>query len=368
VVPTVDLFSLKKEKKKDTMPEDITADEIVKKVLEKYQEEGFYREEDETPEAVKEILAVRTITSQASIPLESHPSPIVRFLGRLHDAMEGIVERIQNRLVNLKLLRKIDFELYSANIKLTASQYVGISITLALLIGILTTILIPIYWRSLLTVISAPVAGIVAFFLTFVLALWYPAQKAKARGDAIEKELPFALRHLAVVIRSGMSLYNAMESIASANYGVLSEEFKRTLKEISEGKTTEEALEALALRSHSRAMRRTVSQILRSLRIGGKLSDAIRRIAEDVAFEQRNRVVAFTEKLNLVGIVFMYAGVVFPTMLAILNTIGNAPLSTNLLASFALSGGALMGLYLLGVPLFLFIIMLFVKLSDPLGG
>ena len=348
--------------------EEITADEIVKKVLEKYREEGSFVPEEETPEAIKEILTVRTITSKAEIPLESHPSPIVRFLGSLHERLKVIVEKIENKIVNSKLLRKIDFDLYAANIKLTASQYVGISLTLALLVGIFTAILLPIVGRSLLSIVSAPIAGIIAFFITFILALNYPSQVAKARGEKIEKELPFALRHLAVVIRSGMSLYNAMESIASANYGVLSEEFKRTLKEISEGKTTEEALEALALRSHSRGMRRAVSQILRALRIGGNLSDAIRRIAEDVAFEQRNRVRAFTEKLSLVSLVFMYVGIVFPTMLAILNAIGNAPLGTNLLASFALEREALVTIYLIGVPVFLGFIFLFVKRADPLGG
>ncbi len=359
----------KKEEKPSVTPEDVTADEIVRKVLEKYREQGeFVPDDEEAPEAIKEILTVRTLTSKASVPLESHPSPVVRFLGRLYERIKGVVERIQGRIVNMKLLRKIDFDLYSANIKLTASQYVGISLTLALLVGIATALLLPLIGRSVLTVVSAPVAGVVAFFITFLLAINYPAQVARSRGEKIEKELPFALRHLAVVIRSGMSLYNAMESIATANYGVLSEEFRRTLREISEGKTTEEALEALGLRSHSRAMRRAVSQILRALRIGGNLSDAIRRIAEDVAFEQRNKVRSFTEKLSLVSLVFMYVGIVFPTMLAILNAIGNAPLGTNLLASFAFDSTVLTTIYLLGIPLFLGFIFLFVKRSDPLGG
>ncbi|NPA86635.1 MAG: type II secretion system F family protein, partial [Candidatus Diapherotrites archaeon] len=108
-------------------------------------------------------------------------------------------------------------------------------------------------------------------------------------------------------------------------------------------------------------------QIVRALRIGGNLSDAIERIAEDLTFEQLVRVREFSEKLNLVGIVFMFVGIVFPTLLAILNGIGNAPLGTNLLAGFAMPLSTLITIYLIGIPLFMLVILLFVKRADPLG-
>ena len=350
--------------------DEVVIDEIVKRVLERYKEEGTYiPQEEETPESIKEIILARTIASKTAPPLENHPSNLVRTLGNLYKHLKGIVDRLSEKLVNNKLMRRIDLALYSANIKLTATQYISIVLTISLILSVITFLLFPLLTLNfgLLALISAPIAAISVFFLTFLLGIYYPERKAKARGEEMEKELPFALRHLAVVIRSGMSLYNAIESIASANYGILSEEFRRTLREISEGKTTEEALESLALRSHSKGVRRTVSQIIRALRIGGNLSDAVERIAEDLTFEQLARVKEFSEKLNMVGIVFMFVGIVFPTLLAILNGIGNAPLGVNLLASFAMPESLLVSIYIIGIPLFMLIMILFVKKTDPLG-
>ncbi len=366
-----ELFSKGKKKEERTVDiDELLSEEIVRRVLERYREEGEYiPEEEEIPESIEDIITMRTIASKTATSLEEHPSPVVRFLGGIYERMRGIVDRVAERLVDNRLMRRIDLELYSANIPLTAAQFVGLVLTVSILAGVLTLIVAPILLRgSTVLLLSTPIIAILVFFLVFLLGMSYPSRKARARGVEIEKELPFALRHLAVVIRSGMSLYNAMESIASSDYGVLSEEFRRTLREISEGKTTEEALESLALRAKSRGMRRTVSQIIRALRIGGNLSDAIRRIAEDLAYEQRMRVREFSEKLNLVGVVFMFVGIVFPTLMAILTGIGNAPLGTNLLAAFAMPPSALMTIYWVAIPAFMLIIITFVRKADPLGG
>ena len=368
-----DIFLGKKKEKENKSAVEISellSEEIVKRVLEKYEEEGTYvPAEEKEAESLKDILTVRTITSKVAVSLDSYPSPVVRTLGKLYEKMKNFVDRIAERLVNTKVMRDLDFELYAANIPLTAGQYVSLVITASIIISLLSLLFAPflIVRLGLVGIVSAPLLAFIVFFLIFSAGMTYPLRMARMRGQRMEKELPFALRHLAVVIRSGMSLYQAMESIASAEYGILSEEFRRTLREISEGKTTEEALESLALRSHSRAMRRTVSQIIRALRIGGNLSDAIKRIAEDLTFEQVMKIREFSEKLNLVGVVFMFVGVVFPTLLAMLNGIGHAPIGINILAGFALPINVLAALYLVVIPLFMVVILLFVKFADPLG-
>lgn len=360
--------------------DDILEEELIKRVVERYKEEGEYipTEEETVPESLQEIITMRTITSKTTAPIENHPSSTVRSVGSIYKRMKGIVDKVMNRFVNNKILRQVDFDLYSANIKLTAAQYLALVTTISLLIflislpfaplaGIVTFFLTHDLTLTTKVIIYSPLIALLISIMVFLLGLYYPKRVAISRGSKMEKELPFALRHLAVVIRSGMSLYKAMESIATADYGVLSEEFRRTLKEISEGKTTEEALESFSLRSRSRSMRRVISQIIRALRIGGNLSDAMKRIAEDVSFEQRAKVIEFSEKLNLVGVVFMFVGIVFPALLAILSGIGNAPMGENMLQAFALSPKDMITLYLVVIPLFMVFILLFVKMSDPLG-
>ncbi len=342
-------------------------EEIVKKILERYQEDQGVDKEEKVASIVEDIITVRTITSKAAVPLEKHPSPLIRVLNSLYKRMENIVEAIKEKIASSKLLRKIDMDLYAADIPITASQYISLVVTASVVLSGISILITPLLIAAGLPASLVILIPPSIFIVSLLFGIKYPEMKAVARGREMEKELPFALRHLAVVIRSGMSLYNAMESIAAADYGVLSKEFKRTVKEISEGKTTEEALESMAVRSKSRSVRLAVSQIIRALRVGGGLSDAVKRIAEDVAFEQRNRIREFAEKLNLVGVVFMFAGIVLPSLLSILAGIGNAPLGVNLLQAFALPIETLVTIYLVGIPAFMLVILLFVKQSDPMG-
>ncbi|NPA86495.1 MAG: hypothetical protein GXO00_00590, partial [Candidatus Diapherotrites archaeon] len=130
-----DIFSRGKEEKEESSIEidELVVDEIVKRVLEKYREEGTYiPDEEPVPESLKEIITVRTITSKTAPPLESHPSPFVRAVGNIYKKLKGVVDALAERLVNNRLMRKIDFDLYAANIRLTATQYVAIVLTLAL--------------------------------------------------------------------------------------------------------------------------------------------------------------------------------------------------------------------------------------------
>ncbi len=373
-----DAFRRKKKKeKKSVQIDELLPEEVVEKIIEKYREkqnvEVMEEKEEKAETAVHNIITVRSIMSRITVPLTEHPSDIIRFFGKIYEKYKNLYDRLLEKLANNELLRKLDFELYAANIKLTARQYVIISLVFASVMALLSLVAV-----GLLMVISAsnPIVAalntfltpLIVFIIAFGAALSYPRMKTNERASVMEKELPFALRHLAVVIRSGMSLYNAMESIAAARYKVLSEEFKRTLREISQGKTTEEALESFALRSRSKWVRLAISQILRSLRVGGNLSDAIKRIAEDLSFEQRNRVREFAEKLNMIGVVFMFAGIVFPAILSMLAGIGNAPMQNNILQAFGMPPETLRVIYLVAIPFFMLVLAIFVRRSDPLAS
>lgn len=366
------LKSLVRGKREKELDDEEITEEIVGKILKKYKQEGEYIPEEEESLNVDEILSSRIITHTVT-PLKEYPSAAVRLLGNIYEKIKGVVDKIAQRFSRKNLLLNIDRALYAANIPLSPNQYLALSITAGIVAGALSFFFLPtlliIYTPDLAIKLlpSLPIISVFIGFLTFRYVLSLPARKAAARGAIIEKELPFALRHLAVLIRSGMSLYGAMESIARAGYKGVSEEFSRTLKEISDGKTMEEALQALALRSYSRGMRRTVSQIIRALRIGGNLSNAIRRIAEDLTFEQRNRVREFAESLNLFGMIFMFVGLTFPVLLAVLNSIGHAPVGGNLLAAFAMPESVMTTIYLFAIPAFMVLYTIMIKRMDPLG-
>lgn len=89
-------------------------------------------------------------------------------------------------------------------------------------------------------------------------------------------------------------------------------------------------------------------------------------LAKDVSFEQRMKVAAFGEKLNFFSVLFMFGAVVFPVMLAMIATIGNAPTGGNLLAAFRLPTPLLAVIYMVAFPGFLLLFLWFIRMLDPM--
>jgi archaeal flagellar protein FlaJ len=117
-----------------------------------------------------------------------------------------------------------------------------------------------------------------------------------------------------------------MQSIATSDYGLLSEEFSHVVSDVNRGDTLENALIKLSRRNKSKGLRRTVTQLLRSFKSGGNLSQIISDIATDVSFEVRMGIRDFTEKLNFINVIYIMVGVVAPVTLAILSAILQIPL------------------------------------------
>jgi len=73
----------------------------------------------------------------------------------------------------------------------------------------------------------------------------------------------------------------------------------------------------------SKGFRRALTQLIRALRTGGSLSDIITLIADDVAYELRMKMKEFGERLNLIGVLFMFICVVFPVMIGVMTPVSS---------------------------------------------
>jgi len=202
--------------------------------------------------------------------------------------------------------------------------------------------------------------------LALTIAFLIPDSKAKKIAQEIDKQLPFALRHMSIEIRAGVGIYKTMQSIASSGYGPLSEGFQWVLHQIEKGVSTEEALEAWTNMTKSESLSRVTSHIIRALRTGGNLSVIMVTIAEDVSFERKMKIADFAEKLNLLGLFLMFATVVGPVMLTILTTIASSPTISQYLGMFSFfTIEFLMLTYFVLVPAAVGLFIYFIKSSDP---
>ena len=127
--------------------------------------------------------------------------------------------------------------------------------------------------------------------MAYVFILYYPQIKEQKNYSDITQELPYALRHMGIELKSGKGLHDSLRTIKNSNYGSLSNEFNRVLEEIKFGKTTEDSLMEMTHRVKSDGLSRAIHQIISTLRVGGNLSNSLNIIAKDITFDMHIKLI-----------------------------------------------------------------------------
>lgn len=372
----------KKEEKKDVLPKqqkapETPADEvdreaiskIVERMKSKYVKEGVMKGEEEERSRIRMLMAgerEKIGVDVSAKELTLYESPIVRTLGKLYLVLESPISAI-TRIVRSRAGRGLELDLLASGMRYSVEQYISLCLTAGILTGIIALVLAAVLVSAgrlplLYGILAVMLVPLVIMFVAFTM----PNGKAKKIGSRIDKELPFALRHMSIEIRAGVGIYKTMDSIATSGYGPLSDGFKWVLSQIEKGVPTEEALEAWAERTRSDAVNRVVSHLVRALRTGGNLSEVMVTIAEDVSFERRAKIADFAEKMNLLGLFLMMFTVVFPVMITILTTIASSPSISQYLGLFSFfTPTFLMLIYFVIVPAMVGIFIYYIRSSDP---
>ena len=180
----------------------------------------------------------------------------------------GILERILPE----RWLKQYELFVYSAGIGFLGSEYLIISILLAIIVAILVDMVS--------TSLNAVIILIVVFLL---MAFGYPYWRVMKKTEDMEKHLPDAFFYLASSLRAGISFSEALEELTTAKFGALTEEFKRTVAEIKKGRSTVDALRAFAIRNkRSSVIYRSMMIIIEALDRGAPMSDVLISVANDV--------------------------------------------------------------------------------------
>lgn len=328
-------------------------DTIVDRMKSKYRNEGLeFSEAEGKLGELKGIISgnnAKGVEVQGVEALRDGKSPFIRILGRLYFSMHGLFERIGNFIESLPQTKTLNYFLYSANMPYSPKQWIAL-----ISVGTVLTFIAVFSFGQLvflalrmiaqqrgleltpmIVALSYILPTLAAFFLSLVaifVGFLIPQSNAQKRGDQCSTELPFALRHMATELRAGIGLYKTLQTIAKADYGVLSQEFSRTISEIEEGTDTKDALHHFAARTQSKPLANALRHIMRALRTGGNLSEIMGTIASDVSFDLRMKVRDYSEKLNFFGVIFIFMGIVMPVFVGVMAAIvnGGLPLGISL--------------------------------------
>ena len=184
-----------------------------------------------------------------------------------------------------------------------------------------------------------------------------PEIRSKKRVRKLEKELPYALRHVLIEVRAGIPLYQAMVSV-SEGYGEASKEFKHIVKEVNGGVPQIKALENAIVRNPSMQFRRSLWQMINALKSGADVATSLEALVDSITQQQVLAVRKYGKELNPYTMMYMLIAVILPslgvTFLMILSSFTDISVS-----DFMFYG------ILIGLTFFQLIFLNFVKTKRP---
>jgi len=258
-------------------------------------------------------------------------------------------------------------ELIMAGIKATPVQFMatvlGVTIPLAIIITALVLILpVPMSNPALAPIITAVKAmvPIIMFISPVFLTKMIVRMRIKQRENEIRRNLPYAIRQMATEVSAGLSLIESIKSVSESDYGALSEEFRRVLKEINSGTPVNVALQNLANRWDIEGLRTAVRFIIQAMESGANVAEALMTIADEIANELRQAYREYANKLQAMSFMYIMMIIVFPAMGVVL-----------IIATSAMSGKLILppnifGLVIgMGIGAMAFVMIWFFKSMEP---
>ncbi len=221
----------------------------------------------------------------------------------------GIAEIIAPLFSFLKL------HLEQAESDLSPEEYLSMCITSTLFFFIfftfiLAAIMMTIGKGFLISVIISLVFSVFIFFQQVT----YPKLKAHRRVNSLERNLLPAMQNILIQLNSGVPLFDILVNLTISDYGELSKEFSKAVKDINAGVPQIEALERMSKKTPSTFFRRTIWQISNGMRSGAELSAVIKESIRTLSEEQLLQVQRYGSQLNPMSMIYMLAAVILPSL------------------------------------------------------
>ena len=141
-------------------------------------------------------------------------------------------------------------------------------------------------------------------------------KKVEARQSSIQRALPDVLDLLVISVEAGLGFDAALSRVANAGDGVLAEELRRTLNEITVGMTRTEALRHLGERTDVPELRHFVLTLSQAEQYGLPIARVLRIQSGELRVKRRQRAEEEAMKIP-VKIVFPLVFCIFPALFVI---------------------------------------------------
>lgn len=210
--------------------------------------------------------------------------------GKLHPtlSLSGLFSLIGKNFSSFSFSKKLAIQLSEADMLLRVEEFIGLNILTTILGGLLGYLIFGMGATMLVFVLIGIVApGMVVF------------RNKQHRAALLNEQVGESLTGMSNSLRAGYSFQQAMDLVSKENSGPLATEYRRTLREINLGITTEQALQNLIERAKNDDMELMISAVLIQRSIGGNLAEVFDKIAETI--RQRIRIKGEIKTLTAQG-------------------------------------------------------------------
>jgi tight adherence protein B len=164
---------------------------------------------------------------------------------------------------------RVDAELEAAGVSVRSGEFVVLSVVAALVGAVLGAALLR---NPLLALLVAAIAGAGP-----TVAL---KSSMKKRAEKLREQLPDVLTIMASSLRAGHSFMQSLDTVAREIAQPAAAEFQRVVAEIRLGRSTDDALEALATRVGSPDFRWAVLAVNIQREVGGNLAEILDSVSD----------------------------------------------------------------------------------------
>lgn len=206
-------------------------------------------------------------------------------------------------LKKYNLAERLQVELHSAGISLKASEFVGIIISIAVILQFVAV-----------GILQSLSAGIIFALLSAIIPIFMVKMMKARRRIAFDAQIPDALNLLASSLKSGFSFLRGMQMIAQEMPPPIAQEFKRAIDDVSIGKPLDAALRDITARIESYDIDLVVTAVEIHLSVGGNLAEILETISTTI--HERNKVLGELRALTAEGTLSGAILVALPLLLA----------------------------------------------------
>jgi tight adherence protein B len=192
--------------------------------------------------------------------------------------MESLSSSTEHIMRNVQIWKKVDALIEQADLPIKTAELFYIQLGCAMLLGI------PAGYSGVF-----PLLTLGLLVLGFFLPVLFVRFKARKRQKAFDNQLPDTLIAMAASLKAGHSWNQAVETIIKDGGEPISKEFGRVASEVRLGRTSDDALEAMARRLGSQDFEFVVMSVGIQRQVGGSLAELLDQIAETVRHRQQFR-------------------------------------------------------------------------------